>query len=74
MKTNVTEVILKSDDQQYQEWKKGDRGYIDGYVRGGNNTPLACVVIHERIVLVPLDCLMVNNYEKHRNAQFEKER
>lgn len=44
-------------DTRYDDWKKGEKGYIDGYIRGGDNTPLAVVVIKERIVMIPLHCL-----------------
>jgi len=53
-----TKVIIKKD--YYQGiFKKGDNGYIDGYVRGGDNVPLAVVVVHNRIDLVPLHNLIV---------------
>ncbi len=38
-------------DDQYKEYKKGEKGYIDGYVRGGEGRPYAAVVIGERLVL-----------------------
>jgi len=46
-----TKVELKNDDQRYNEYKKGERGYIDGYVRGADNRPYLCIVIGERIIM-----------------------
>ena len=54
-----TEVIITADDQRYNDFKKGDRGYVDGYVRGGNNEPLAVVVrTNGSFVLVPLNLIV----------------
>ncbi len=52
-------VITEYADAQHNEWKKGQVGMVDGYVRGGNDTPLAVVVIKERLVLIPFSCLKV---------------
>lgn len=52
-------VITEHADNQYQEWKKGEVGMIDGYVRGGTNTPFAVVVIKERLLMIPFSCLKV---------------
>lgn len=55
-------IITTSKDHQHGDWEKGETGYIDGYVNGGNGQPLACVWIREysvesnivgRIVLMP---------------------
>ncbi len=46
-----TKVILKNDDQQHNEYKKGETGYIDGYTVGGNGAPYVCVVIGSRIIM-----------------------
>lgn len=54
-----TMVKTKSDDHQHQLWKKGESGFIDGYVRGGNDTPYAVVVIADRIEMIPLNVLEV---------------
>lgn len=54
-----TKVIIKHDDQQYNEFKAGEHGYIDGYVRGGEGRPYAVVVIDQRIVLVGINQLTV---------------
>lgn len=40
--------------------KKGDSGYIDGYVRGGNDVPYAIVVVGEYIGFVNLYMLKVD--------------
>ena len=29
---------------QYNEWEVGEKGYIDGYVNGGDGTPCAVVI------------------------------
>ena len=50
-----TKVELKK-DAQHSNLKKGDRGYIDGYCRGGNDTPYAVIVVGETIDL----CLLYN--------------
>lgn len=41
------------------EFKRGDIGYIDGYVRGGNDIPFAVVVVKDKIDLVPIHDLEV---------------
>lgn len=46
-----TTVIMTDDDRQHQEWKKDEVGYIDGYVQGGLNQPLVCIVLGDRVVL-----------------------
>lgn len=30
---------------QYNDWNDGDTGYIDGYVRGGDERPYAVVIL-----------------------------
>lgn len=30
---------------QYNDWKDGDKGYIDGYLRGGDEKPYAVVIL-----------------------------
>ena len=54
-----TRVEFKHNDAEHKEWTKGDKGYIDGYVRGGNGVPFAAVVIGHDIVLAPLHSLKV---------------
>ena len=45
-------------NSQYGDWKEGDQGFVDGYVRGADDTPLAVVVIDRKnFVLVPIHCL-----------------
>ena len=46
-----TTVVFKNDDSEHKEWKKGEKGYIDGYVRAGDDRPYAVVVIGKRLVL-----------------------
>lgn len=55
-----TEVITKSADQNHDGWKKGEKGYIDGYCRDGHGAPSACVVFGNRIEMVPIICLEVS--------------
>lgn len=45
-----TKVRMLHDDSRYNEWKSGEEGYIDGYVRGGDDVPYAVVVLAGRIV------------------------
>ena len=47
-----TKVRITSDVQQEQA-RKGDIGYIDGYVRGADERPYAMVVIQNLISMVP---------------------
>ena len=47
-----TQVEVKQDIYQEQA-KKGDRGYIDGYIRGANERLYAVVVIKDFISLIP---------------------
>lgn len=58
MRTNVE---IKEDDHQYNEFKAGEHGYIDGYIRGGDNRPYAVVVIGDRLVLVNTYNLLVKS-------------
>ena len=41
-------------DSRYNDYHKGDIGYVDGYSRGGDNIPYAVVVIDKIFVLVPI--------------------
>lgn len=59
-----TQVRIKNGDGRYGEYYAGEEGYIDGYVQGGDNAPYACVVIDDRIVLVPIHNLIVIPYHK----------
>lgn len=58
---NKTYVTINDNDNQHKEYTKGDSGYIDGYVRGGDNTPYAVVVVKKKLVMVPLHSLTVNS-------------
>lgn len=46
-----TKVILTNDDKIYRAYTLGETGYIDGWVRGGDGAPYACVVINDRIIM-----------------------
>ena len=54
-----TFVRMKNDDMVHKEWEEGEKGYIDGYCRGSNNVPFACVVLEKRIVMAPINILEV---------------
>lgn len=58
MENSKTKVRVKDAFHQC-ELKRGDIGYIDGYVRGGNNVPLAVVIVKDKIDLVPIHALEV---------------
>jgi|2_EtaG_2_1085320.scaffolds.fasta_scaffold37301_2 sugar lactone lactonase YvrE len=53
-----TKVEIKTDVHQCQ-LKKGEKGYIDGYVRAADNRGYAVVVVGERLDFVPLYSLKV---------------
>lgn len=61
MRTNV---IIDQDVYQ-SALEKGDEGYIDGYVRGGDERPYAVVVIPSKgiIELCPTTALTFVSYE-----------
>lgn len=46
-----TKVRIINTDVQNGDYVRGEYGYIDGYVRGGNDTPFIVVVIGKKIVL-----------------------
>lgn len=54
-----TKVVAAFDSQYDNEYKTGDIGYIDGYLRGGDGVPYAAVVFGEVIHLAPLHHLKV---------------
>lgn len=64
-----TKVELKNDDQLHNEYKKGEIGYIDGWVRGADGAPYACVVIGERIVMCKANEIQVL-HKKHNAFMF----
>ena len=51
-------------DSPYGEYKKCDYGYVDGYVRGGNDVPCAVIILEksERFVLAQLNHLSFIKY------------
>jgi len=63
MKTEV-KIIQITPDTNIDGLSIGDTGYINGYCRGGDGIPYACVVVKNKIVMVSLHCLKVinNNY------------
>lgn len=54
MKTYVKLGVSK-----HNEWEPETIGYIDGYCRGGNGVPFACVVVGDKIVMCELHNLTV---------------
>lgn len=49
-----TEIIVTLDDNQHKDYKRGDIGYIDGYVQAADNRSYAVVVLSDRkIKLIP---------------------
>jgi len=40
--------------------KKGDIGYIDGYINGGDNKPYAVVLIRDFISMIPFYQLKID--------------
>ena len=61
MKTKVRIIC----DSHHYDVHKGDVGYIDGYIRGGDDTPYAVVVIGKSFSLVPLYAIEL--YEDKNN-------
>lgn len=55
-----TKVRITYDSHHY-DVHKGDVGYVDGYMRDGNNVPCAVVVIGKSFNFVPLH--MIELYE-----------
>ena len=55
MKTKVS--IIR--DVNQSQIKKGENGYIDGYITGGDGRPYAVVVVGLLIELIPIHDLLV---------------
>lgn len=56
-----TEVVMFN-ESQHDDWRIGDKGYVDGYVRGGDNTPYAVIVLKNgQFVLAPFSAIRVTN-------------
>ena len=45
-----TKIKMKSDDRTNKDWKKGEEGYIDGYVFNGRQ-PYCMVVLNNRLIM-----------------------
>ena len=57
-------VRFTHDDHEHHEWKQNDIGFVDGYVRGGDDRPYVAVIMGSRIVLAKLTSLEVPiNYQ-----------
>lgn len=52
-------VEIKSDDLEHGEFKKGEMGVIDGYVRGADGRPYAIVCIKDRLIMIDFHLLKV---------------
>ena len=50
---NKTKFKMKSDDKTNNDWKKGEEGYIDGYVFNGKR-PYCMVVLNDRLIMCML--------------------
>jgi hypothetical protein len=58
MKTTI-ELI---DDSPYNEYKKGDIGYVDAYIRGSSGIPYAVIVLSNGyFTLVPIHSIKIRN-------------
>ena len=57
MKNRIKVEIMVATSQS--ALKKGDIGYIDGYVRGADDIPYAVVIVGERIGMVRIRFLKV---------------
>lgn len=51
--------VIINGKSRYGEWEPGDTGVVDGYCRGGDNTPYAVVILDKnfRFVMVNLEQL-----------------
>ena len=49
-----TKVRVKQGNYSHNNFKAGDEGYIDGYVRDAYDVPMAVVVFPKNIVLIPI--------------------
>ena len=50
-------------DDRYHDFKKGDVGYIDGYIQGGDSVPYIVVIFKNKLSLVQISGVEVI---KHR--------
>lgn len=49
-------------DSPYGDYRKGEMGYIDGYLRGGDNTPTVAIIKEDgRLVLAYIGSFQVTN-------------
>ncbi len=54
-------VEITASDHRHQEWKKGEKGYVVGFVRGADDVPYSVVVINLKLVMIPLHDIKVLN-------------
>lgn len=50
MKTRIK--VLIDDAYQEKRYKKGETGYIDGYLTDKDGTPLVAVVVDKRLIFI----------------------
>ena len=50
-----TRVIFKHDDRQYGDWKKGDKGFIEGFIYMDRPYIVIINIRTKQLVLVPFD-------------------
>ena len=63
MKGYVKTRIKITGNSPYGDYRVGDTGVIDGYCRGGDDTPYAVVIIGKRFVLVALTALEFDEFD-----------
>lgn len=60
MEERVKVIVTKK--SRYNDYNVGEIGYVDGYVRGGDNRAYAVVIINEKLIMVDLRDINVLNY------------
>lgn len=63
-----TIVEMTHDDHQYNEWNKGEIGYIDGYCQAGQAGIYAAIVIEERVVFAASNLFKVKGLMTSSNS------
>lgn len=59
-KTNKTKVTIICNSPYNGEYKDGDIGYVDGYIRGADNIPYAVVIVGKKFYQVPIHAMELN--------------
>lgn len=66
-----TKIRMIFDDEINKEWKKDEEGYVDGYCRGADDIPYACVILAGKITMCPIHYLRVINIKDIVKAQLQ---